>query len=193
MNRNVQSIKLASIDSGITSQILSHNSTGISSSEGLKCAGPTALTGIHESILWHVDSLGKPFMIPLSKPSLRAKIASAQGDPKSAALLAEQGTSEVYYKKVTNIIFRATGRLHPCIDILFKETGCARRTALIQNTSFKSRICNTTPQDFDLQNEKISWASETINDTKLARLTETAIGKYCIIVSDPSILLPTIT
>jgi hypothetical protein len=62
-------------------------------SEGMRCAGPVVVAGIREGMLWLIDARGVPFMIPLTHPGLRARIAAAQGDAAGAVDFAQQGVS----------------------------------------------------------------------------------------------------
>ena len=59
--------------------------------EGMRCAGPVAVAGIREGNLWLIDARGTPFLIPLTHPGLRARIAAAQGDAAGAVAFAQQG------------------------------------------------------------------------------------------------------
>ena len=89
---HIQAVRLASTDSGIASQVVAHSLPGSAlSSEGVCCIGAVSIAGIHEGVLWLIDRFGTPFLVPLNDASLRAKFAASQGDPKTAALVAEQG------------------------------------------------------------------------------------------------------
>ena len=80
------------MDGGVSSQIVAQGSTSFMTfTEGVSRVGTLCICGIREGLLWLVDRSGEPFVIPLVQPSLRAKILAAQGDLKSATLIAEQG------------------------------------------------------------------------------------------------------
>lgn len=88
----VQTVKLASLDGGVTSQTTAAGDSGAAlPTESMRCPGPVAIAGIREGLLWLIDVQGSPFMIPLSHPGIRARAAAAQGEAESAATIAENG------------------------------------------------------------------------------------------------------
>lgn len=88
----VQSVKLASLEGGLTSQTASASDlTAPLPAESMRCAGPCAIGGVREGMLWLIDARGRPFVIPLSHAGLKARIAAAQGDAKTARIIAEAG------------------------------------------------------------------------------------------------------
>lgn len=88
----MQTVKLASLDGGVTSQTTAAGDSGAAlPTESMRCPGPVAIAGIREGILWLIDAKGSPFMVPLSHPGIRARAAAAQGDAEAAAAIAESG------------------------------------------------------------------------------------------------------
>ncbi len=88
----MQTLKLASLEAGVVGQMASvGDSSAALPSEGMRCAGPVAVAGIREGMLWLIDARGVPFLIPLTHPGLRARIAAAQGDVAGAVAFAHQG------------------------------------------------------------------------------------------------------
>ena len=61
--------------------------------EGMRCAGPVAIGGVRDGVLWLIDARGQPFMVPLSHAGLRARLAAAQGDAAAARATAERAGS----------------------------------------------------------------------------------------------------
>ena len=89
--RPVQSVKLASVEGGIVAQMAAAGDrTASLPAEGMRCAGPVAIGGIRDGVLWLIDARGQPFMIPLLHAGLRARLAAAQGDAAAARATAER-------------------------------------------------------------------------------------------------------